>query len=500
MKSQNIEPQRPENEPLIVNRELSLWEALIPIIILIVLLAYNVYVYGDEATSGSNQFILLIGGAVAAIVGFRNKVSYEAMIEDVSKNIKSTAGAILILLLVGALAGTWLISGVIPTMIYYGLQILHPSIFLPACLLICSVISLATGSSWTTSATVGIALMGIGSTIGMPLGMVAGAVVSGAYFGDKLSPLSDTTNLAPAVSGTDLFTHIRYMTLTTVPTMVLTLIIFIFLGLAQTTNELTNDSTTLIAIKESFNISPWLFLVPAVVIILIVRKTEPLVALLAGTLLGGLFALIFQPDLVAKIGGGDHLDFVSGYKGVMNAITVETNIATSNALLTDLFSAGGMQGMLGTIWLILCAMVFGGIMEAIGALTRITDALLKSFHSVFGLFASTVASCLALNLTASDQYLAIVVPGKMFSKAYRDKGLAPENLSRTLEDSGTVTSALIPWNTCGAYQAGVLGVSTLSYLPFAFFNIISPFMTLLFAACQIKIRQLKAVGTIDKNY
>lgn len=491
MESQEIQPQNHENDPIIENKNLSLLEALIPIFALILMLAYNVYIFGEDATGGSNQFILLLGGAIAAIVGFRNKVSYEVMIEEVSKNIKSTAGAILILLLVGALSGTWLLSGVIPTMIYYGLQILHPTIFLPACVIICSVISIATGSSWTTSATVGIALIGIGSTIGMPLGMVAGAVVSGAYFGDKLSPLSDTTNLAPAMAGTDLFTHIRYMTLTTVPTMVLTLIIFIFLGLAQTTSAASDDATTLNAIKETFTVSPWLFLVPAVVIFLIIKKTEPLIALLIGTLLGGVFALIFQPDLVAKIGGGEHLNFVSGYKGVMNAITVETKIETSNALLNDLFSAKGMQGMLGTIWLILCAMVFGGIMEAIGALTKITDALLKTFHTVFGLFASTVASCLALNLTASDQYLAIVVPGKMFAKAYKDKCLAPENLSRTLEDSGTVTSVLIPWNTCGAYQSGVLGVSTLSYLPYAFFNIISPFMTLLFVAFNIKIKQLK---------
>jgi NhaC family Na+:H+ antiporter len=490
MKSQDIKPQRPEDEPIITNYRLSLAEALIPIIVLIALLTFNVFVYGEDATSGSNQFILLIGGAVAAIVGFRNKVTYVAMLEEVAKNIKSTAGAILILLLVGALSGTWLISGVIPTMIYYGLQILHPSIFLPACLLICSIISIATGSSWTTSATVGIALMGIGSTLGMPLEMVAGAVVSGAYFGDKLSPLSDTTNLAPAMAGTDLFTHIRYMTLTTVPTMVITLILFIFLGLNQSTLSTSVDSDTLTSIKESFNISPWLFLVPLLVIFLILRKTEPLIALLAGILLGGVFALIFQPQLVASIGSGEHLNLVTGYKGIMNAITIETKIQTTNTVLSNLFTSGGMQGMLGTIWLILCAMVFGGVMEAIGALTRITDSLLKTFDSVFGLFASTVASCLALNLTASDQYLAIVVPGKMFAKAYRDKGLAPENLSRTLEDSGTVTSALIPWNTCGAYQSGVLGVSTLSYLPYAFFNIISPFMTLLYAAFRIKLKML----------
>lgn len=492
MDSQDIKSQDPKDEQLIENKELSLLEALTPIFLLIIILGYNVYSFGDSATSGPNQFALILGGAFAAIVGFLNKVSYVAMMEEIAKNIKSTAGAILILLLVGALSGTWLLSGVIPTMIYYGLQLLHPSIFLPACLIICAVISIATGSSWTTSATVGIALIGIGSTIGMPLGMVAGAVVSGAYFGDKLSPLSDTTNLAPAMAGTDLFTHIRYMTLTTVPTMIITLIIFIFLGLAQTTSGISDNSETLLAIKETFTISPWLFLVPGIVILLIIKKTEPLIALLIGTLLGGLFALLFQPELVAKIGGSNHLSFMSGYKGVMNSITVQTAIETNNEMLSDLFSSKGMYGMLSTIWLILCAMVFGGVMEAIGALTRITDSLLKLFHTTFGLFASTVASCLALNLTASDQYLAIVVPGKMFAKAYEDKGLAPENLSRTLEDSGTVTSVLIPWNTCGAYQAGVLGVSTWNYLPYAFFNIISPFMTLTFAAFQIKIKQLKS--------
>lgn len=490
MESKDIKSQDPKDEQLIENKELSILEALTPIFLLIIILAYNVYSFGDSATSGPNQFALILGGAIAAIVGFRNKVSYGAMMEEIAKNIKSTAGAILILLLVGALSGTWLLSGVIPTMIYYGLQLLHPSIFLPACLLICAVISIATGSSWTTSATVGIALIGIGSTIGMPLGMVAGAVVSGAYFGDKLSPLSDTTNLAPAMAGTDLFTHIRYMTLTTVPTMIITFIIFIFLGLAQATSGVSDNSETLMAIKETFTISPWLFLVPGVVILLIIKKTEPLIALLIGTLLGGAFALIFQPELVAKIGGSNQLTFISGYKGVMNSITVQTAIETDSTMLSDLFSSKGMFGMLSTIWLILCAMVFGGVMEAIGALTRITNSLLKLFHTTFGLFASTVASCLALNLTASDQYLAIVVPGKMFAKAYKDKGLAPENLSRTLEDSGTVTSVLIPWNTCGAYQAGVLGVSTWSYLPYAFFNIISPFMTLIFAAFQIKIKQL----------
>ncbi|WP_417351972.1 Na+/H+ antiporter NhaC [Flavobacterium alkalisoli] len=471
-------------------KQITLFQSLIPIILLVAFLALNVYIFKDNAIGGSNQFVLLMGGAFAAVVGFVNKVPYEKMLNKVSKNIKSTSGAILILLLVGSLSGTWLISGIVPAMIYYGLQILHPDIFLPACVIICSIISIATGSSWTTSATVGVALIGIGNTIGINPGMVAGAVISGAYFGDKMSPLSDTTNLAPAMAGTDLFTHIKYMVYTTVPTYIITLILFIILGLTQNMEGATDTATTLNAIKESFTISPWLFIVPIIVIALIVKKTEPLIALLIGTLLGALFAAIFQPELVAKIGGGDKLDFISGYKGIMNSITVRSSVETSNETLQGLFESKGMEGMLGTIWLILCAMVFGGVMEAIGALKAISRAMLKVANGIFGLFASTVSSCIVLNVTASDQYLAIVVPGKMFAEAYREKGLAPENLSRTLEDSGTVTSVLVPWNTCGAYQSSVLGVSTLHYLPYAFFNILSPIMTLIFAAFRIKIRQL----------
>ncbi|MEZ7505361.1 Na+/H+ antiporter NhaC [Flavobacterium sp. Arc2] len=472
------------------NKELSIGEALIPVAALIVMLGYNVYVYGDEALSGSNQFVLLLGAAVAAVVGFFNKVTYEKMMAEVAENIKSTVGAILILLMVGALAGTWLISGIIPSMIYYGLQILSPAIFLPATLIICSIISIATGSSWTTSATVGIALIGVGGALGFDLGMVAGAVISGAYFGDKLSPMSDTTNLAPAMAGTDLFTHIRYMTLTTIPTYVITLILFIILGLSVDIKGDVNIGSLLTDIEASFTITPWLFAVPVIVIGLIIKKTEPLIALLIGTLLAGIFAVLFQPHIINQIAGVEQMTFQSAYKGVMDAITGKVVIPTDNKTLADLFTSGGMQKMLGTVWLILCAMVFGGIMDAIGALARISQTLLKLAHTTFGLFASTVGSCLALNITASDQYLAIVVPGKMFAKAYEEKGLAPENLSRTLEDAGTVTSVLIPWNTCGAYQSGTLGVSTLDYLPYAFFNILSPFMTLIFAAFNIKIRQL----------
>ena len=478
-----------ENQ-IIENKELNIWEALLPIIVLVSLLAWNVYVYGDDALSGSNQFILLIGAAVAAIVGFMNKVSYTSMINEVAENLKSTTNALLILLLVGSLAGTWMLSGIIPTLIYGGLQILSPAIFLPASVVICAVISLATGSSWTTSATVGIALIGIAKAIGVSSGMAAGAVLSGAYFGDKMSPLSDTTNLAASMAGSELFSHIKYMSLTTIPTISVTLIIFIFISLGISTTGTTDTAQLLTDIEAAYNVNVLLMIVPIVVIGLIMKKTKPLIALLIGSLLGGVFALIFQPELVAKIGGSDTLTFVSGYRGVMDALTVSTAVESSNPILSDLFSTGGMSGMMGTIWLIICALVFGGIMDAIGALQRISAALLSMAKSTFGLFASTVASCLAINVTASDQYLAIVVPGKMFDKAYRDKGLAPENLSRTLEDSGTVTSVLIPWNTCGAYHSGVLGVSVFDYFIYTFFSYISPFMTLLFAALGIKIKQL----------
>lgn len=473
------------------NKELSLGTALLPILVLVSLLSFNVWVYGDDALSGSNQFILLLGGAFAAVIGFAKRISYDQMIQKVAENLQSVTGALLILLFVGALAGTWLISGIIPAMIYYGLQILHPSIFLPACIVICAIISLATGSSWTTSATVGIALIGIGTVLQVPVGMVAGAVISGAYFGDKLSPLSDTTNLAPAMAGGKLFTHIRYMTYTTVPSIVITLLVFLILSLTQETTGLADTESLMLAIKEKFAINLWLFIVPTVVIVLIIKKTPPLVALLIGTLLGGLFAFIFQPGILMEITDSDSLTLATAYQGIMDAISVSTEITTSNVLLNDLFTSGGMEGMLGTIWLIICAMVFGGIMDAIGALSRISNALLNWAQTTFQLFASTVASCLAINLTASDQYLSIVIPGKMFANAYDERGLAPENLSRTLEDSGTVTSVLIPWNTCGAYQSGVLGVGVGDYFIYAIFNWLSPFMTLLYAALRIKIAEKK---------
>ncbi|MFT5908226.1 MAG: NhaC family Na+:H+ antiporter, partial [Saprospiraceae bacterium] len=449
------------------------------------LLAYNIFAQdGVWLGDYSNQIILLMGGTVAIVVGLFNKVSVLVMAKEVWENWKSIFVPILILLLVGALAGTWLVSGVIPAMVYYGLQVLSPEIFLPATVIIAAVISIATGSSWTTSATVGIALVGIGTALGINPGMIAGAVISGAYFGDKMSPLSDTTNLAPAMAGTDLFTHIKYMAYTTVPTIIITLIVFGIISASIETSGEADISSLLKTIDTTFNISGWLFLVPLIIITLILFKTKPTIALGAGIAAAIVFAFIFQPEILASISD-------SSATAMLQAIFSDISIETSNETLNELFSSSGVMGMLWTILLIICAMVFGGIMDGIGALARITKELLKLATTIFGLFTTTVISCLGLNVIASDQYLALVIPGKMFKQAYEDRGLAPENLSRTLEDSGTVTSVLIPWNTCGAYQSGVLGVGVGEYFVYAIFNWLSPFTTLLFAAFKIKIKMLK---------
>ena len=479
-------------------KKISLGQSMIPIVVLIALLALNVYVFESDATYGSNQFSLLLAAAVAAIIGISNGVKFEEILERISSNLKSTTPAILILLFVGSLAGTWLLSGIVPAMIYYGLNILTPTIFFVACIIICIVVSMATGSSWTTSATIGIALIGIGNGLGLDSAMTAGAVLSGAYFGDKMSPLSDTTNLAPAIAGTDLNTHIKYMTITTVPTIIITIIVFLILGFTASIHGNIDKEIVQNLIADNFNVSPWLFTVPLLVIILIVMRVPPLMALLVGTVLGGLAAIIFQQELLLKISGAESLNTIETYRIVMNSITVDTIIPVEEVRLENgtllnlggLFEQGGMAGMLGTVWLIICALAFGGVLEAIGALKRISEFFLGLFQSVFGLFASTVATALALNITASDQYLAIVVSGKMFSEAYKDKGLAPENLSRTLEDSATVTSVLVPWNTCGAYHSKILlgEAGNMSFIPYAIFNYLSPFMTLLVAAIGYKIR------------
>jgi len=473
--------------------------ALIPIAFLIFALWFNVgNVFGDAALDGSNQIILLFAAGLTVALGMVRGIKFKRFTKDISQNIGDTTKPILIILLIGALAGTWMISGVVPAMIYYGLQVLSASYFLAASLIICALVSLATGSSWGTTATVGIALMGMGRAMGMNEAMVAGAIISGAYFGDKMSPLSDTTNLAPAMAGGDLFTHIRYMFLTTAPSVLIALGIFIVIGLNLDAASISLNPDELLAnISSVFNISPWLFLVPALVIFLIARKVDALIAIFAGVLAGGVFAIIFQPQIIAELAQNGGSLFHQNYEAVMRAIYGDVAIKTDDPILAELFSSGGMAGMLNTIWLIVAALTFGGTLEAAGFLRIIMNAITKLAKSTFSLIASTVGTCLFLNVTASDQYLALVVPGRMFKDLYKERGLAPENLSRSLEDSGTVTSVLVPWNTCGAFQSGVLGVATGDFWMYCFFNIISPIMTLIFAFFNIKIKHLPAPKIAD---
>lgn len=465
------------------------YDALIPLVFLIVLLIINIRIFGTDGLSGSSQIVLILSATVAASIAvFRLGYSWDTLQEGIVKSISSAMSSILILFLIGALAGTWLLSGIVPAMIYYGLMVLSPVIFLFAACFISAIVSTATGSSWTTVATVGVALLGIGKALGFEEGIIAGAIISGAYFGDKMSPLSDTTNLAPAMAGTDLFTHIRHMAKTTVPTMLITLIIFIIIGLNYETAGSVEDVKTISqVISSKFNINPLLFIVPAVVLVMIVKKVPALPALLTGTLLGGVFALIFQPEIIKEVASEEGAYSYLGFKSVMMALFGEIGVITSNDIVNELLVTRGMGGMLNTIWLIICAMVFGGIMEESGMLKVLAEAIIRKVHRVGSLIASTAATCVFFNITTSDQYLAILVPGRMYADVYRKRGLKPENLSRTLEDSATVTSVLVPWNTCGATQASVLGVATLTYAPYCFFNIISPLMTILYGYFNLGI-------------
>lgn len=483
----------------------TLFQAIIPIAVLVVLLVLNVWLFGSDSSYGPNQIALLLGAAVAGSVAFYHKLPWKKVIHEIGESIGTAMPALIILLLIGALAGTWLISGVVPAMIYYGLEILSPTIFLFASCIICAIVSLATGSSWSTVATIGIALLGIGVALGISVGWIAGAIISGAYFGDKMSPLSDTTNLAPAIAGTDLFTHIRHMIWTTGPSITIALTAFFIAGFMfkggvdpQQINEMQN------VIKDTFSINLFLFLVPVILIFLIIKKIPAIPALLIGVLLGVVFAAIFQPDIIHRISDSGSGYLVDCYYAGIHSMALETTsfFEIENGEINNIFNipeekrsnllkGGGMVGMLNTVWLILCAMVFGGAMQAAGLLRRITRAILLGVSSTGSLIGRTAGTCMFFNVTASDQYVAIVVPGKMFTEAYEERGLAPENLSRTLEDSGTVTSVLVPWNTCGATQAAILSVDVLTFAPYCFFNIISPFMTVLYGYLGFKINPLK---------
>lgn len=463
--------------------------SLLPIVLLAGMLFATIHTFGSDALGGGSQISLLVTTACCAFIGMTfYRIPWKDFERAITNNIAGVSSALLILLIIGALSGIWMVSGVVPTLIYYGMQIIHPDFFLASTCLICALVSVMTGSSWTTIATIGIALMGIGKAQGFHEGWIAGAIISGAYFGDKVSPLSDTTVLASSVTETPLFTHIRYLMITTVPSLLIALILFTVMGLTHeggsTIQEMASFATTL---EGKFNITPWLLLVPIVTGILIARKVPSIVTLAISTLLACAAALIFQPDLLREVAGeGGGL-----FKGTMMTCYGSTSLQTDNAMLTELVATRGMSGMMNTVWLILCAMCFGGAMTAGGMLGSITSVCVRFIKNRVSTVASTVFSGLFLNISTADQYISIILLGNMFGDIYKRQGYESRLLSRTTEDAVTVTSVLIPWNTCGLTQATILSVPTLTYLPFCFFNYISPLMSILVAATGYKI--VKAV-------
>lgn len=458
----------------------SFLQALIPLLSLIVMLSASVYLFGGDSSYGPNQIALLIAAGIAVIIGFKNGFSWAQIEEGITEGISVALGAMLIILAVGSLIGTWLLSGTVPTLIYFGLELLNPGLFYAASCVICGVVALSIGSSWTTAATIGVALMGVASGMGLEPGIAAGAIVSGAYFGDKMSPLSDTTNLAPAVSGTELFAHIRYMGYTAGPAFIISVVLFLILGLNADTNvSLQRLALMQEQLNETFNIG-WEMLVPLAVLLYLAATRKPaLPTVFFGALLGGVWALIFQPEMVTQIAGEE--GWVPAIKVVWLALSDGTTVSTGSANLDSLLSGGGMVSMLNTVWLILSAMTFGAIMEKVGLLERFIRGMLKSAKSVGSLVTGTLFTCFGANVLTADQYMAIVLPGRMFKEEYERRNLDPRVLSRTLEDSGTITSALIPWNTCGAYMFSVLAVSPFEYGIYAFFNYLTPLIAIVFA-------------------
>lgn len=465
--------------------------SLVPILVLVALLFVAIRTFGSDSLGGASQVVLLTATAVCSLIAMGySKIRWKTIELAMINNITGVATALIILLIIGALSGSWMISGVVPTLIYYGVQIIHPSFFLASTCIICAIVSVMTGSSWTTIATIGIALLGIGQAQGFSEGWTAGAIISGAYFGDKISPLSDTTVLAASVTDTPLFKHIKYMLITTVPSMLITLTIFTIAGFAHeatATDQIVQYTT---ALKETFHISFWLLIVPVVTGILIARRVPSIITLFISTALAGLFAVIFQPQLLQDISGMPVQDMQSQFKGLLMTFYGSTQVETGNADLNDLVSTRGMSGMMNTIWLIICAMCFGGAMTASGMLGSITSVFLRFMKRTVGLVASTVASGLFLNICTADQYISIILTGNMFKDIYQKKGYESCLLSRTTEDSVTVTSVLVPWNTCGMTQATILGVATLTYLPYCFFNLISPLMSITVAAIGYKIKRI----------
>ena len=472
--------------------------AIIPVVVLIGLLATAITLFGSDSLSGGSQIALLMGMAVCISLSM---AVYRVPWQTFEQQIKATLGEVsitlLILLCVGMLAGSWMISGIVPTLIYYGVQFMSPQFFLVSSCIICAIVSLLSGSSWTTIATIGVALLGIGHALGISEAWTAGAIISGAYFGDKMSPLSDTTILASSATGTDLFVHIRYMMYTTVPTFLITITIFFITGLGKTTGVELHVSEYTEGLSRTFNISLWTLLVPLLTGVLIARRVPSVIVLFASSVMAGIVALILQPHILSEIATGTspivnaNLSFVNSIKGLAITYFGATAVDTGNASLNELISTSGMAGMLNTIWLILCAMCFGAAMVASRMIESITCVIIRFVRNRISLVSSTVGTGIFLNITTGDQFISIVLNADIYKEVYKQEGYETRLLSRTTEDAATVTSVLIPWNTCGMTQSTVLGVPTLTYLPYCFFNLLSPLMSIVVAAIGWKIKKIK---------
>lgn len=466
--------------------------ALIPIIVLITCLVISVTLFGNDSTSGPSQIALLIGTAVSILIStIFLKVPYSKIESSMLNSLSSMGSAIFILLMIGALTSTWMLSGVVPTLIYYGLKMINPSIFLAIVFVFTAIISIMAGSSWTTIGTIGVAMMSAGSILGLHEGWLAGAIISGAYVGDKISPVSDTTNLSASVSGVDLYKHIRYLIITNIPIFILTLIIFLVVGFFFTPKaETVNVSQQMAELTSAYNISGWLLLVPCVTIALIIKKVSPFMTLFISSVIASVVIFFAQPHIIDQVcvgvEGGLNQFLYSSFKIISSGATIETG----SAMMNELSDTAGMAGMLNTIYLILCVIAFGGAFQAGGFIEVITEKIMKVVKNAFGLVTSTVVTSILSNIILSDQYISILITGNMYKETYAKRGYAPELMSRSLQDSATVTSVLVPWNTCGIMQSTVLGVATFTYLPYCIFNLISPIVTIFVAAIGYKIRKI----------
>ena len=467
-------------------------DAIAPIVVLIIMLSFSVYLYGDDSSYGANQIALILSASIAAIIAIKNGYTWKEVETGIVKGIGMGMRAILILLAVGALIGTLIMSGTVPAMIYYGLNILSPSIFYFTACVICAIASLSIGSSWTVAGTLGVALMGIATGLGLSPSVTAGAIISGAYFGDKMSPLSDTTNLAPAIAGTDLFSHIRHMVWTTGPSLVIALIIFLIMGL-NSNAEGNADGLALIqsTLQNTFNISVVSFVPIVVIFVLAYKKMPAFPTILIGALLAGLFSIILQPEVVSNFVNQPELSkSLTLLSGVWTALHSGFVLESGVPMVDDLLTRGGMASMLNTIWLVVCALTFGAVLETAQLLNKIVEKVLTFANSTGSLIVTTIATCIGINIIAADQYISIVLPGRMYRAEFKRRKLAARNLSRALEDSGTITSPLIPWNTCGAYMSASLGIATFAYLPFCFFNLANPIVAIIYGLFNIKIEKI----------